>query len=98
MWVVLNKGFLSIVKKEGSYVVRAREEDHLRSYFPNCVIEHSTFTDYPFRIRLDEQQLQDFFESLPKEITYPNFKNSVKDSKLHDFCVKVWSIGYRVFN
>lgn len=98
MWLVLNKGFLSIVKKEGGYVVRSRDKDHLKEYFPKFEIETDTGTDYQFRVRLTKSQLEHFFRELPDEIKYSNFKDSIHDSKLKSFASHIWQLGWNIFS
>ncbi len=95
MWLVLNKGFLSIVNKEGSLVVRARDRKHLEYYFPDYPIEESDKTDYKFRIRISKEEFSSFLLSLSESIDYDNFKDSVKENSLKKFCEQVWFIGYK---
>lgn len=98
MWLVLNKGFLSIVNKEGGYVVRSRIKDHLLTYFPDFEIEEHTGTDYQYRIRLTKSQLDYFFMNLSEEINYENFKNSITDSKIKKFATNIWTLGWDIFS
>lgn len=94
MWIVLNKGFLSIVNKEGSFVVRSRIRKHLEEYFPSKVIEDNSGTDYQYRIRINKSELTEFLCTIPETINYGNFKSSIKDNKLKEFCMEVWFSGY----
>lgn len=98
MWLILNKGFLSIVRKENCIVVRARVKSHLENYFPEYTIEESSFSDYRYRIRISRKELELFLASLSDEVQYDNFKNSVTDSRLKEFCNRVWELGYQIFN
>ena len=95
MWLVLNKGYLSIVNKEGSLVIRARDRKHLEYYFPDYPIEQSELSDYEFRIRITKEEFSKFLFSLSETIDYSNFKDSVKENSLKKFCEQVWYIGYK---
>lgn len=98
MWIMLNKGFLSIVNKEGSFVVRSRVRNHIEEYFPSKIIEESTGTDYQYRIRINKEELTEFLCSLPDTITYGNFKDSIKNNKLKKFCMEVWFSGFNILH
>ena len=50
MWIITNKGFLSIVKKKNSYVIRSRTSEVLEHLFPDNELEHNIGTDYEFRV------------------------------------------------
>lgn len=97
MWLILNKGFLSIVNKDNCIVVRSRVKAHIEAYFPEYTIEESSFTDYRYRIRISRKELELFLGSLSDDIHYDNFKNSITDSRLKDFCNKIWVLGYNLF-
>lgn len=98
MWLILNKGFLSIVNKEGSFVVRSRVKEHLSYYFPNSEIEEGSGTDYQYRIRLTKYQLDNFFSVISNEITYSNFKDSIKDNSIKNFASQIWILGWQIFS
>lgn len=98
MWIMLNKGFLSIVNKEGSFVVRSRIRKHLEEYFPSKTIEESTGTDYQYRIRINKEELTEFLCNIPDKINYGNFKSSIKDNKLKEFCMEVWLSGFSLLH
>lgn len=98
MWLVLNKGFLSIVNKGGNFVVRSRMRDHLEEYFPNKEILEFEGTDYQYRININKEELTEFLCSLPDTIDYGNFKKSIKEKKLESFCMEVWYSGYNILH
>lgn len=94
MWLCLNKGFLSIVRKGDCFVVRSRVKDHISSYFPMNEILENLGTDYQFRTFITKKEFEDFLKIIPDEISYDNFKDSVEDGKLHKFYGDIWSFGY----
>ena len=94
MWLCLNKGFLSIVKKGDCFVVRSRVKDHITSYFPMNEIHENVGTDYKFRTFITKKELENFLMILPTEISYDNFKSSVEDDMLKTFYGNIWSFGY----
>lgn len=95
MWLMLNKGFISIVNKEGSYVARSRKKEHLEAYFPYSEIISGAGTDYEYRVFLNDEELRDFFTRLPDEINYTNFKSSIdveKEPVYKNVCSDIWYI------
>ncbi|MGI9213049.1 MAG: hypothetical protein ACR2HF_11310 [Methylococcaceae bacterium] len=93
MWLMLNKGFISIVNKEGSYVARSRKKEHLEAYFPHSEIISGAGTDYKYRVFLNDEELRDFFTRLPDEINYTNFKSSIdveKEPVYKNVCSDLW--------
>lgn len=106
MWLCTNYGFFSVVKNHKDYTdnkpeeifaVRSRDESHLKKAFPDKKIYKYPFTDYGFRIFCTQEELNSFMLSTVDRINYTNFKNSVKDEKLHDFFLKIWEAGYNIF-
>ncbi len=93
MWLVLSNGFLSAVvdKKDPALIqVRARRKEHLTKYFPEHDIVTYDHRDYQFRVVVSRPELQDMLIKYTEEMMYSNFKDSVKDKKLHDACYEVW--------
>lgn len=96
MWLVLREGFLSIVKKDcepDELLVRSRVRSHISTYFPKAKIDRNPDNDYLFRARVKRSEVArvvaDYIEH---DITTGNFKASVKDSKLHNACMRAWHV------
>ena len=108
MWLCTNYGFFSAVKvnpmyangggdnaPDETYAVRARERKHLKEAFNNKTIYAYPYSDYEYRVYLTESELQKFLLDQVTKIDYTNFKNSVKDTKLHDFFNGIWYLGVK---
>jgi hypothetical protein len=108
MWLCLNYGFFSVVKVDPRYAdsgdnkldeifaVRARQKSHLIQAFGNeKLIFEYPYSDYEYRVYLTQQELHLFVLRAVDNIQYTNFKNSVKDNKLHDFFVGIWHLGVK---
>ena len=105
MWLCTNRGFYSVVKidprygeqgdntKDEIYAVRARSEKHLHCF--NKKVFVYPYSDYEFRVYLTESELQSWVLKEVNRIDYTNFKNSVKDDRLHDFFVGIWHLGVK---
>jgi hypothetical protein len=94
MWLCRNNAFLSIVKKDcpsGSLLVRARRPGDIEKVFgDNVKVTRSTDSDYLFRAIVPIEQVKMAMERAVEDITYDNFKSSVKDHALHMAYMKVW--------
>jgi hypothetical protein len=94
MWLSLSKGFLSVVvtKQDPNMVmVRARRKEHLESYFSTHNIVVTKSADYPFRVICSKAALTAVLVRYIDSMDYGNFKNSVKDQKLHDAYMDTWT-------
>ena len=94
MWLCLNKGFLSIVRKGDCFVVRSRVKDHITSYFPLNEVFENVGTDYQFRTFITKKEFEDFLKIIPDEISYDNFKDSVQNFTLIKFYGNIWRFGH----
>ena len=99
MWLCLNRSFLSIVEPSDQDVntgdmllVRARRKGDIEAVFPAAKVEKRPERDYLFRALLPRQEVAAAIADQVRGIDYPNFKNSVKNSKLHDAYARIWSI------
>lgn len=95
MWVSLNNAFLSIVHKEcgpDELLVRARRPGDIEAVFPDAKVTKSTDTDYLFRAVLPRARVAATIAAEVSSIDYANFKNSVRNNKLHDAYAAVWNI------
>jgi hypothetical protein len=105
MWVCTNQGFISIVqdhKDPKVLKVRARSKAHLEALFPGLPIVETRYTDYQFRVITDRPTVAKLLTSLvmgdvdqPAAVNYGNFKDSVKDKKLHDLYADFWHLHWR---
>jgi len=99
MWICLNNGFLSAVEDRNDHdflMVRARRKEHLEAVFPERINEIYTVpnSDYAYRISVSKKLFAHIIsESIINKISYPNFKNSVKDKILKRFYGLVWWNG-----
>jgi len=93
MWIMLNGGFLSIVDNsntKGELLVRARRRGDIEKVFPDAKVTSAVGRDYLFRASIKRELVADALHKQVMGITYPNFKDSVKDDKLHDAYSDVW--------
>ena len=104
MWVITNKGFYSIVLVNDTvitpdntvdeiFAVRTRDKNHLSTAFPNKKVFAYEYSDYQFRVYLTKGEVADFMLKAVDSIDYTNFKNSIKDYSLHEFCTRIWTLG-----
>lgn len=99
MWVCLNKSFLSVVSKQckpDELLVRARRPGDIEAVFPEAVVKKSTSTDYAFRAVLPRSRVAEAIAAEVMGIKYDNFKNSVREDRLHDAYAAFWNIHARL--
>lgn len=100
MWICTNKGFLSIVAhrdKPGYFMVRARRRPDLKFWVNDAIeILETPDADYRYRAVINRKELNRLMDCAMDQITYDNFKSSVKDTALHDAYMGFWSIMYRL--
>lgn len=95
MWVFLNNAFLSIVRhraKPQHLLVRARFPDDLARVFPNAMVETTPDADYRYRCTVTRLTVQRAMVAAVKDVTYPNFKNSVAEHARHEVYSDVWDV------
>lgn len=101
MWICFNDGFVSAVASDvpGTLMVRGRAYDHLRNVFagmndPNTnrpyEIHITPHHDYRYRVFVNQAVWADLVRKRTLEIDYTNFKDSVKDDKLHTLYNEFW--------
>ena len=98
MWLALSNGWLSIVAhrdKPHYLLVRARNQNHIESYFPDADIYTITDADYPYRADIHRDVVADVMTEYVYDIQYDNYKNSVNEEELHDALISVWQTMYR---
>lgn len=96
MWFCLNNGFLSVVAPandlEGEFLlVRARRQGDIERYFPGAQVERRPERDYLFRALILREEVAAVIAAEIAGIDYNNFKNSVRDDRLHGAYARVWS-------
>jgi hypothetical protein len=90
--------FISIVNdkdRPGFVKVRARKRSHLKAIFPRAKIIESKDSDYRFRTILPRESVAATIFDRIISIDYDNFKNSVKDDRLHSMYALWWQDHYR---
>lgn len=96
MWVMLNDAWLSIVADrddEEFLLVRSRRSGDIERVF-GIREDVDKAADYHFRQFIHRDHVAGVMAREVQRIAYPNFKNSVKDDKLHTAFTKVWNVGY----
>ena len=103
MWICLNRAFLSIVEPERgtngtspTLLVRARRPGDIESVFPGAKVEKRPERDYLFRALVPREAVAEAMANEVRGISYGNFKDSVRNNKLHDAYAAVWSIMARL--
>ncbi len=95
MWLFLSGSFLSVVHKDcpaDSLLVRARVKKHISNVFPDAKIVTKNGSDYQFRAVISRKDVATALVKQVKELTYSNYKNTVRDPDLHAACADVWNV------
>ena len=83
----------------GSLLVRARRPGDIERVFGKKVkVTRSTDSDYLYRTVVPMVEVELALERAVEDISYENFKDSVKDHALHLAYMKVWSAMSEVQN
>lgn len=99
MWICLNDAFVSAVEHNDNpdlVVVRARNENHLKTLFPGEEIIVIDGSDYDSRVIITKEKLAEVISNRIHNIDYGNFKNSVFEDTLHSFYESVWYAGLKI--
>lgn len=99
MWICLSDAFLSIVEPapgSDTLLVRARREGDIERVFADAKVTKTPGRDYLFRASLPRAQVAGVISHHVAGIDYGNFKDSVKNNKLHDAFAGFWSIMSRL--
>ena len=105
MWVVTNKGFMSIVAKdengrpsglgpEAIVSVRFRRKRDATALFPGYAVTTTPKGDYGFRVFATRTGVARVLVHEALGIDYANFKSSIPDhdEALHDACMEAWAV------
>lgn len=99
MWLCLSNSFLSIVAhrdQPDQLLVRARARGHIEAIFPGASVLETRDADYGFRAVVPRTEAAEVIRRQVEGIDYPNFKDSVRDRRLHDAYMAFWSTMYRL--
>ena len=95
MWLCLNDAFLSIVQPDAAdsnvLRVRARRKGDIQRVFSDAKVERTPGRDYLYRAHVSRALVAEALAAQVQNITYDNFKNSVRDNKLHQAYSDFWS-------
>lgn len=112
MWVATNFGFFSVVRRpegtvakgdERALQVRARVKRHLvnlRAWLGDGrrEIVELTGTDYEYRLYVTYDEWATITARLTYDIDYVNFKDTVRDEKLHQLYLRIWGAVAATFS
>jgi hypothetical protein len=93
MWLCLSDAFLSIVTVPGRpevLKVRSRCPGHIERSFPGVVVSCTPGRDYLYRAEISRSDVCEVLSKLVGGINYPNFKDSVEDTRLHAAYADIW--------
>lgn len=102
MWICLNDGFLSAVEHKDApdrLMVRARKRGHLVAVFGKDakIIKSPPGSDYAYRISVSKKDFAEIITNRIMNLDYPNFKDSVKDNRLHNMYARWWLDHVKAF-
>jgi hypothetical protein len=96
MWIFLNDAYFSIVHKDcadNELLVRARRKGDIERVFGATNVVSVDKADYQYRAVMTRDNVAAILSNVVYAITYPNFKNSVKDAKLRRIYNRVWEVA-----
>lgn len=94
MWVCFYDAFLSIVHKDcepDELLVRARRPGDIEKIFPDAIVTEYDRSDYQFRAVVKRSAVAEALTNEVDDIEYPNFKNQVADTPLHNAYLDIWT-------
>ena len=95
MWICFSDSFLSVVahkKDPSALLIRARVKGHIEAVFPDAVVFSVEKSDYEYRAVVSRQDVAGAFAVRAMDISYSDFKSSVKNKRLHDAYLAFWHI------
>jgi hypothetical protein len=94
MWICFNDAFVSAVRDKvdpTKLVVRARAKEHLTRLFgEDAVISRSFRNDYEWRTWVTPEEFARVVADRVEDISYDNFKDSVRDEDLKSMYTGWW--------
>ena len=90
----MNDCCFSIVSKDcarDELLVRARRKGDIEKVFPKARVRRNAKADYLYRAAVKKDVIATALKGEVDRVTYPNFKSSVADPKLHGAYMRVWS-------
>lgn len=99
MWIFLPASFISVVQKPGdtdTLTVRARISGDIESIFPQVHVERDKGTDYKYRARVPREVVAKAIHDQVMDLSWADFKGTVKSGKRHDAYMAVWQAMYAV--
>jgi hypothetical protein len=94
MWICLYDCFFSIVKKDcapDELMVRARRPGDIEKVFKTAQVQEYDRSDYHYRAAVKVVDVIAALSTEVEDIDYNNFKNQVKDNKLHNAYLRIWT-------
>jgi hypothetical protein len=94
VWLCFSDCFFSVVSKDcarDEVLVRARRKGDIKKLFPEAMVKRDDDADYLFRAPIKRAELSAALAREVERVTYANFKDSVRDDRLHSAYLRVWS-------
>lgn len=96
MWICLSDAFFSVVEPVDvggdKLLVRARRKGDIERVFPGHEVKRTPGRDYLYRALITREAVALVVADQVRQICYDNFKNSVRDNKLHGAFGRFWHI------
>ena len=93
MWMMLNDGFLSIIKKDcadDELLVQARRAGDIERIFPQAAVQETLDNDYRYQAAVKKAAVMAAISSRIDAIDYPDFMESVEGNDLLNAYMEVW--------
>jgi hypothetical protein len=98
MWICMDSSFVSAVQDRDDpegLVIRARSKKHLTRLFPGKAIAITPEADYVARVFVTKVEFAAVVSQRIEAISYDNFKNSVRNHRLHQLYTEFWGLHWR---
>lgn len=96
MWLCLSDAFFSVVEPDDVggdvLLVRARRKGDIEKVFKGHEVKRTPGRDYLYRALIPREAVAQVLADQVRQISYDNFKNSVKENKLHGAFARFWHI------
>lgn len=99
MWMFFNDGFISIVADKAEptgerLLVRSRARGHIEAVFKGASVFTVPQSDYAYRAWVHRSDVAAVVADRIENLSYTNFKNSIRDHDYHDAAMGVWGVMY----